>query len=88
MNTLTEVMNAFNVSFNNSSNVYNIFPKKVMPQQFATKFLILENIGKEKYHKFLKEQLNGEKSIWDTITKEKLPTFINSNKQVTVKINK
>ena len=39
--------------FNNSSNVYNIFTKKVMPEQFATKFLNLENIGKEKYHKFL-----------------------------------
>ena len=48
VNKLTEVMNAFNVSFNNSSNVYNIFTKKVMPQQFATKFLNLENIGKEK----------------------------------------
>ena len=67
---MNKVMNAFNVSFNNSSNVYNIFTKKVMPQQFATKFLNLENIGEEKYHKFLEEQLNGEKSIWDKITKE------------------
>ena len=59
-----------------------------MPEQFSTMFINLENIGKEKYHKFLEDQLNGEKSIWDTITKEKLPTFITSNKQVTVKINK
>ena len=60
VNKLTEVMNAFNVSFNNSTNVYNIFTKKVMPEQFVTNFLNLENIGKEKYHKFLASKMRKE----------------------------
>ena len=35
---------------------------------------------------FIKERSEGEKSIWDPITKSKLPTFGSNVKTVTVKI--
>ena len=35
---------------------------------------------------FIKERFEGEKSIWDSITKSKLPTFGSNVKTVTVKI--
>ena len=44
--------------------------------------------GKDKYNLFIKERLIGEKSIWDTIMKEKIPTFVFSNKETTITVNK
>ena len=44
--------------------------------------------GYESYLKFVSEQLNGEKSIWETIKKEKLPTFDSLNKKVTLQLNR
>ena len=44
--------------------------------------------GKDKYDLFIKERLIGEKSIWDTITKEKIPTFVFNNKEITITVNK
>ena len=44
--------------------------------------------GKNKYDLFIKERLIGEKSIWDTITKEEKPTFFFSNKEIAITVNK
>ena len=59
-----------------------------MPKELAIQFLKLREIGEEKYLNFVNEQLTGEKSIWDTIKKVKLPTFVTNNKQVTIQVNK
>jgi hypothetical protein len=61
---------------------------KVMSNENANKFLKVKEIGEEKYNKFIEERLTGEMSIWDTIRKEKIPTFVNNSKQITVAVNK
>ena len=47
-----------------------------MPKDQAMKFLNAVYTGKDKYDLFIKEKLIVEKSVWDTITKEKIPAFI------------
>ena len=59
-----------------------------MPKDQAMKFLNAVYTGKDKYDLFIKERLIGEKSIWDTITKEKIPTFVFNNKEITITVNK
>ena len=59
-----------------------------MPVKLAQKFLQAKERGYKRYLKFVSEQLNGEKSIWETIKKEKLPTFDSLNKKVTLQLNK
>ena len=51
-------------------------------------FLNAGGTGAGKYKLFIEERLIGDKSIWDTITKEKIPTFVCNNKQITVTVNK
>ena len=60
--------------------------KKVLSQKNAERFLPVEEIGKEKYKKFVKERIEGESSIWDTIRKEKTPSFTNNNKTTSNKL--
>ena len=52
------------------------------------KFLNAVYPGKDKYNLFIKERLIGEKFIWDTITKEKIPAFVFNNKEITITVNK
>ena len=73
---LTETLNHHNISFNSTESLYNVITNKVMPKDHAMKFLNAVYTGKDKYDLFIKERLIVEKSIWDTITKEKIPTFI------------
>ena len=45
----------------------------------------LKNIGQQKYYNFVWERLLGDKSIWDPLSKEKVPALVNNN---TATINK
>ena len=47
----------------------------------------MQKIGEEKYECFIKERIESDSSTWDTIKKEKLPTFIDNNKVTNVKVN-
>ena len=85
---LTETLNHHNISFNSTESLYNVITNKVMPKDQAMKFLNAVYTGKDKYDLFIKERLIGEKSIWDTITKEKIPTFVFNNKEITITVNK
>ena len=60
---------------------------RVLPEKEATRFLQLETIGQERYTSFVKGKLEGSGLILDTLKKEKLPTFINNNETVKVKID-
>ena len=60
---------------------------KVLPQKEAARFLNAEIIGQERYKLFAAEKSDGDGSVYETLKKEKLPTFINSNKTVKVKID-
>ena len=53
----------------------------------ADRFLQAKQIGQTKYEEFVKEQLEGEGSIWDTIKKQKIATFVSSYKTFIVTIN-
>ena len=63
-----------------------LLQKKVLNSKLAEKVLANETFGKELLENFIKEIYEGEKSIWDPITKRKLPTFLSNIKTVTVKM--
>ena len=58
-----------------------------MPENLPQNFLPVKEIGERKYWDFLNERLLGEKSIWDTRKKSKLPTFICNNVQLKIHVN-
>ena len=60
----------------------------MLPNDFAVRFLSMNDIGTERFHEFVTQQLHGDKSIWDTLKRAKLPTFVNNNSQTTVVVNK
>ena len=47
----------------------------------------MEEIGEEKYQKFVVESIDGKSLIWDINNKEKLPTFTINNKSTSVGVN-
>ena len=75
-----------NVNFDESECVFDLVTKKVLNPKLAEEFLAHETTGKELLENFTKERFEKEKSIWDPITKSKLPTFGSNVKTVTVKI--
>ena len=58
-----------------------------MPAGASERFLKIKDIGEEKYRNFIAERIESNKSIWDTISKEKIETFSSNNKSVNVKVN-
>ena len=60
---------------------------KVLPQKDAERFLPVKESGKESYKTFVKERIEGESSIWDTIKKKRIPSFTSNNKTTSVKLN-
>ena len=62
--------------------------KKVLPENLAKEFLEIERETLKLYKHSIEERIVGSKSIWDTITKRKLPRFSNNQKVVTVKIRR
>ena len=66
---ISDVFSTYGVSFDATDNVYNVLTMKVLPSKDAEQFLIVKEIGKESYISFVKERIEGESSIWDTIKK-------------------
>ena len=69
---LSQILDTHNLSFENTKNLYNVLTNKVMPNDQALMFLNAGGTGADKCELFIEERLIGDKSIWDTITKEKL----------------
>ena len=86
MSKISDVFSTYGVSFDATDNVYNVLTMKVLPSKDAEQFLIVKEIGKESYISFVKERIEGESSIWDTIKKIKIPCFTNNNKSTSVKL--
>ena len=86
MQKLDETFKTHNVNFDESECVFDVVTKKVLNPKLAEEFLAHETAGKELLENIIKERFEGEKSIWDPITKSKLPTFGSNVKTVTVKI--
>ena len=74
------------MSFDESECAFNVVAKKVLNPKLAEEFLAHETIGKVLFQNFIKKRFEGEKPIWDPITKWKLPTFGSNVKTVIVKI--
>ena len=70
---LPQILNVHNLSFENTKNLSNVLTNKVMPNDQALIFLNAGATGTDKYKLFIEERLIGDKLIWDTITKEKVP---------------
>ena len=85
---LSQILDSHNLSFENTKNLYYVLTNKLMPNDQARRFLNAGGTGADKYKLFIEERLIGDKSIWDTISKEKIPTFVCNNKQITVTVNK
>ena len=67
--------------------MFNILTNKVLPQRSTERFLDVQKVEEERYESFVKERIEGDSSIWDTIKKEKLPTFTDNYKVTSVKVN-
>ena len=66
---ISDVFSTYGVSFDATDNVYDVLTMKVLPKKDAEQFLTVKEIGKESYVNFVKERVEGESSIWDTIKK-------------------
>ena len=84
---ISDVFGTYDVTFDATDNVYNVLTMKVLPQKDAERFLAVKEIGEESYETFVKERIEGESSVWDTINKKKITSFTNNNKTTSVKLN-
>lgn len=82
------VFKTCSVEFNHNDNVYNILTMKVLPAKESTCFFDSVKICQERYEQlFINQNVEGDSSTWDTLKKVMLPTFVNNNKTVKVKVN-
>ena len=81
---LKDILISHDVSFEDSDNLSNVITKVVLPEQAAQQLLSHEEEGEKLLNNFINERILGEKSIWDTLPKRKLPTFAASNSTVKV----
>ena len=83
---LGETFKPQNVNFDESECVFDLVIKKVLNPKLAEEFLAHETTGKELLENFIKERFEGEKSIWEPITKKQTTSFGSNVKIVTVKL--
>ena len=83
---LGETFKPQNVNFDESECVFDLVIKKVLNPKLAEEFLAHETTGKELFENFIKERLEGEKSIWGPITKKQTTSFGSNVKIVTIKL--
>ena len=61
---------------------------KVLPAKESTCFFDSVKICQVRYEQlFINQNVEGDSSTWDTLKKVMLPTFVNNNKTVKVKVN-
>ena len=83
---LAKVFENHSTEFGRSSDVFNIMTKAILPVKQAEEFLNHEKIGEDMYKEFKDKRILGNASIWDKMTKRKLPTFVSANKTTKVKL--
>ena len=77
---ISEVFHTYDVGFDDTDGVFNILTKKVLPQPSAERFLDVQKIGEERYECFVKERIEGDSSIWDTIKKRSSQRLLTTTK--------
>ena len=83
---LKEVMKDYDVTFHKTDSVFNIVSKHVSLEKAAEELLYIRNISKNISKEFCSEQLKGDKTIWDRVTKAKLTTHTVSKNNTKVKL--
>ena len=63
------------VTFCDNGTVFHVASKTVLTEHYPKNLLQHENLGNKFYQDFVRTRLQGEESIWSTITKRKLKTF-------------
>ena len=76
------------IKFCETNELYNILTKKVLPNDIAVRFPPMNDIGTERFHEFVTQQLHGDKSIWDTLKGQNYQHLLTINSQTTVVVNK
>ena len=59
MEKISSVFTDYEVSFDESENVFNVLAKEVVPQKTAETFLKVEEIDQKRYESFVTEKLEG-----------------------------
>ena len=75
VNKLKAEMDNCNVSYTENNAVFDVVSKAVLPEDVAEEPVKHDRIGKNLYEEFVTSRIQGEKSIWDKMTKRKLKTF-------------
>ena len=70
MQKLDETFKPQNVNFGKSQCVFDVLTKKVLNPKLAEEFLAHETTGKRLFQNLIKERFEGEKSIWEPVTKK------------------
>ena len=83
---MSSVFDDYDVTFDSRDCANNILTKKVLTKK-VDRFLDAKETGKTRYEQFVTEMLEGERSTWDTIKKEKLTTFVSNNETENVTLN-
>ena len=79
-------MEMFEVSFEQSENVFNVVSKRVLPVEESKEFLNHAEIGEKLYQKFVKERIQGDSSVWDPMKRNNLKTFKDNSKSIKTKV--
>ena len=83
---LAKVFENHSTEFGHSSDVFNTMTKVILPVKQAEEFLNHEKIGEDMYKELKDKIILGSTSIWDKMTKRKLPTLVSANKTTKVKL--
>ena len=80
-------MSNCDVIFCDNGTVFHVASKTVLTEHYPKNLLQHENVGNKFYQDFVRTRLQGEESIWSTITKRKLKTFKTQLKIVKKKVS-
>lgn len=83
---LTEVFVNHETYFEDTPSVHNIITKTVLPHADAKEFSNQTVEGEKLHDAFRIERLEGDKSIWNPMTKRRLVTFTSKKEEVKVKL--
>ena len=68
-------MDNYSITFTGNNAAFHVLSKAALPEDVADELLKHDRIGKNQHEEFVTSRRQGEKSIWDKMTKRKLETF-------------
>ena len=83
---LKDLLVLHNSNFEDCEHLFNVVTKTVLDTKSADQFLSCEEEGEKLLSNYVEERINGTRSIWEPIPRRNLPTFAESVKKSTVKL--